>query len=105
MLCSHINLSHIAAMFDGSDPDAALVEYLSVTSSLSPAAARRCVAEVLAWYSETLEAWVVRRHLELQRQGSARNEAIYRQIIDEAAQRRFAPVTLSPRQVRRIIYG
>ena len=92
-------------MSDGSDPDATLVEYLSASTGLAPAAARRCVQEVLAWYSETLEQWVVRRHLELQRQGRARNEAIYRQIIEEAAERRFAPVTLSPRQVRRIIYG
>lgn len=92
-------------MSNGSDPDAALVEYLSATANLSPAAARRCVREVLAWYAETLEQWVVRRHLELQREGTARNEAIYRQIIDEAAQRPFAAVTLSPRQVRRMIYG
>lgn len=87
------------------EPDAVLVQYLSATTDLSPAAARRCVQEVLAWYAEPLEVWVVRRHLELQREGSMRNEAIYRQIIDEAAQRRFAAPTLSARQVRRMIYG
>ena len=92
-------------MLDGSEVDEALIRYLSGTSALSPDAARRCVQEVLAYYAESIEAFVVRRHRELQHEGQLKNDGIYERIIHEAAARRFAVAPLSPRQVRRMIYG
>jgi hypothetical protein len=47
---------------------------------------------------------VARRHGELRAEG-LRNEAIYERIREEVRQRRFAAPPLTPRQVRRIIYG
>ncbi len=92
-------------MFDVFEPDDDLIRHLSAATALSPVAARRCVREVLAYYDEAVEAFVVRRHHELQQEGQLKNEAIYQQIIAEAQERRFAIATLSPRQVRRMIYG
>ncbi len=85
------------------DPD--LVAWLASTANLSPAAARRCIGEVLAFYSETLERFVRRRHRALQAQGVLRNADIYRQIASEVAARPFAAPPLSERQILRLIYG
>ena len=45
---------------------AALVEHLERTTRLSPLEAERVVEEVLAYFHESLEAFVTRRHAELQ---------------------------------------
>ena len=92
-------------MSDSPDIDSALVSYLSTTSAMTPDAARRCIQEVLAYYGESLETFVQRRHRELQLDGELKNEAIYEQIIGETQTRRFAVTPLSTRQVRRMIYG
>ncbi|MGI9327848.1 MAG: hypothetical protein ACR2PZ_21700 [Pseudomonadales bacterium] len=92
-------------MFDAFEPDDALIRHLSAATALSPVAAQRCVREVLAYYDEPLEAFVVRRHQELQQDGQLKNQAIYQQIVAEAYERRFAIAALSLRQVRRMIYG
>lgn len=92
-------------MNDDQPIDPALVAWLASTANLSPAAARRCIGEVLAFYSETLEAFVQRRHGELQSRGGRRNAQIYRQIASEVAARPFAAPALSERQIRRLIYG
>jgi len=81
-----------------------LVEYLARSSRLSPQEAARLVNEVLAFMSEVPEDFVRRRHLALQAQGLS-NRAIYLQISEELAARRFRAPDYSERQIRRIIYG
>jgi hypothetical protein len=82
----------------------ALIEHLERTTRLSHAEAERVVAEVLDFFSESLEAFVTRRHGELQGE-ELRNAEIFTRLIAEARQRRFAAPPLSERQVRRMVYG
>lgn len=81
-----------------------LVDYLARSSRLTPQEAARLVNEVLAFMSEMPEDFVRRRHLALQAQGLS-NRAIYLQISEELAGRRFRAPLYSERQIRRIIYG
>ncbi len=81
-----------------------LVGYLSENSSLTSAESRRVVAEVVAFFAETTETFVKRRHHELKQSGY-KNAAIYPLIQGELTDRRFSAPTLSTRQIRRVIYG
>ncbi|MDA1077368.1 MAG: hypothetical protein O3A63_21875 [Proteobacteria bacterium] len=81
-----------------------LIEYLKQTTLLNSGAVERVVDDVLAFYSETVEQYVVRRHRELLASG-LRNAAIYARLTDEVAERRFGANPLTVRQVRRLIYG
>jgi hypothetical protein len=83
---------------------AALVEHLERTTRLSQAEAERVVAEVLDYFSESLEAFITRRHAELQGE-ELRNAQIFARLVAEARERRFAAPALSERQVRRMVYG
>jgi hypothetical protein len=71
---------------------------------LAPEVAARVIADVLAYFHETTEQFVRRRHAELLRQGHG-NAAIWPLIAGELAQRRVAAAPLSQRQLRRIVYG
>ncbi|GAA3311870.1 hypothetical protein [Nonomuraea dietziae] len=62
------------------------------------------VAEVLSYYSETVEEFVRRRHGELKSRGLT-NDEIFPRIAAELPARRMAPPELSLRQLRRIVYG
>jgi hypothetical protein len=81
-----------------------LVGYLERTTPLSRPETERIVREVVAFFSESIEDFVARRHRELQARG-LRNETIYARISAEVAERRFAAPPLSERQIRRLIYG
>ena len=81
-----------------------LVERIVASTDLSPAEADRVAEDVLAWYRESLVAYVRRRHAELQRRG-VRNAEIYRLLIAEIRRRPFAAPEVSERQLRRLIYG
>jgi len=81
-----------------------LVAHLERTLGVGRPAAARVIEEVLAYFDETVEVFVVRRHGELQGE-SQRNDEIFDQIGAELAQRRFAAPVLTPRQLRRLIYG
>jgi len=81
-----------------------LIERLTRTGRLSQREARHVVDEVLAFLDDSLEQFVRRRHRELQRE-DLNNEAIYRQVAEEAGRRLFRVPVLSTRQVRRLIYG
>lgn len=83
---------------------ASLLDHLVHTSGLRRSEARRVVEEVVSFYGETPEAFVVRRHRELQADGM-RNCAIYTTVLAEIAGWRFRAPQLSERQVRRIVYG
>ena len=81
----------------------ALLDHLEATG-VSRGQAARLVDEVLAYFSETPEEFVRRRHRELQADGVA-NTVSFTSIAAELAQRRVAGPKLSERQIRRVIYG
>ena len=81
-----------------------LAEHLERTSRLSRAEAAKLIAEVVEFFSTTVEEFVARRHAELQAE-DLRNEAIFARIREELAARCFAAPPLSERQIRRLIYG
>lgn len=62
------------------------------------------VLDVLAYFDETTEEFVRRRHRELQSHG-LRNEEIFERIRHEMPHRAVAPPDLSSRQLRRLVYG
>lgn len=84
--------------------DTELVDHLCRHSSMTAVDAEKLVAEVLAYYSESVDSFVRRRHLELQTQG-LNNQSCFERIRDELYGRRFVTAALSTRQIRRIIYG
>jgi hypothetical protein len=83
---------------------AELVRHLTGSTSLSPGEAARVVDEVLAFFGESTEAFVRRRHTELRARG-VHNDRIFDRIGAELASRRVAPPALSARQLRRLVYG
>lgn len=85
-------------------PDAELVQRVAASTGLSSAEADRVIADVLAFYDETTEAYVRRRHAELQTFG-VRNPEIFARLATELRVRRVAAPQLSERQLRRIVYG
>ena len=60
--------------------------------------------EVLDALDETVDEYVQSRHAQLQQQGWS-NAEIYSRLQLELQELRFAPPTLSDRQLRRRIYG
>ncbi len=80
-----------------------LLEHLE-RSGISREQAARLVAEVLAYFSETTEEFVRRRHRELQHDGVANSQS-FAAIARELAARRVCGPILSERQIRRVIYG
>ena len=64
----------------------------------------RAVEEMLAYFDETPERFVIRRHRELQEDG-VKNIQAFAQIRAELDNTRFVAPPLSERQVRRLIYG
>jgi hypothetical protein len=67
-----------------------LIAHLGRTSRLSRPEAEWLVQEVVAFFSESLEDFVARRHREFQERG-LRNDAIYARISEES------PSAASPR--------
>src|SRR5512142_3188727 len=84
------------------EPD--LIRHVTVSTGLPYATAARVVADVLAYYGETAEDFVRRRHHEL-RLRQVKNADIWMAIAAELTVRRFAAPALSQRQLRRIVYG
>ncbi len=74
------------------------------SSPLTAGEARRVVAEVVAYYGESVPGFVRRRHAELRRHGLT-NEAIFTAVTEELRGRRFVAPDLSLRQLRRLVYG
>lgn len=81
-----------------------LLQHVSRTTGLSPGESARLLADVLAYFGETAEEYVRRRHAELQARGLT-NARIFARVGEELAQRRVAAPELSERQLRRIVYG
>ncbi|MGP4000972.1 hypothetical protein [Streptomyces sp. 8N706] len=81
-----------------------LVDHLVRSTPLQRGEAARVVLDVLAYFDETIEAFVRRRHRELQARGLS-NADIFERITEELPYRAVAPPELSLRQLRRIVYG
>jgi hypothetical protein len=81
-----------------------LIEHLVRSTPLHRGEASRVVLDVLAYFDETTEEFVRRRHRELQAKGLV-NADIFERIAEELPHRAVAPSVLSQRQLRRIVYG
>jgi hypothetical protein len=81
-----------------------LIDHLVRTTPLRRGEAARVVLDVLAYFDETTEDFVRRRHRELQAKGMV-NAEIFEVITTELPYRAVTPPELSLRQLRRIVYG
>ncbi|NEA61541.1 hypothetical protein [Streptomyces sp. SID12488] len=81
-----------------------LVDHLTRTTPLSRGEALRVIQDVLAYFDETTEDYVRRRHRELQGQGLV-NATIFDRIEADLKYRAVAPPELTLRQLRRMVYG
>jgi hypothetical protein len=85
-------------------PHADLVAHLVRSSPLSESEADRVVAEVLDWFAEPVADFVRRRHRELADRGLT-NDRIFATVGAELPARLFPAPPLTPRQLRRMVYG
>jgi len=81
-----------------------LIDHLCRAGAIERTTAERLLAEVLAFYDETADDFIRRRHHEMQLAGYA-NAQIFRALVTEIPSRRFAAEPRSERQIRRAIYG
>jgi hypothetical protein len=81
-----------------------LARYLAASTGLPHATTVRVIADVNAYYDETVEDYVRRRHAELRRR-NRKNDDIWPEIAAGLAHRRFRAPDLTDRQLRRMIYG
>jgi hypothetical protein len=88
----------------GAMTPADLVRHVVASTGLAPDTAARLVADVIAYFGETAEQFVRRRHAELRRRHHG-NASIWPVIAAELAERRVVAPELSERQLRRIVYG
>ena len=82
-----------------------LIQHLCNSNALERANAEKLVDEVIAYFSESVEDFVCRRHRELKQEQGLSNPQIYQQIETEIPQMVFAAAPLSQRKIRRLIYG
>jgi hypothetical protein len=81
-----------------------LVRHIAASTGLSEGTATRLVADINAYFSETVEAYVRRRHAELKNH-NCKNDEIWPLIAAELGTRRFGAPELTARQLRRMVYG
>ncbi|MDO0927589.1 hypothetical protein QQY24_20035 [Streptomyces sp. TG1A-8] len=81
-----------------------LVDHLTRSTPLNRGEALRVVQDVLAYFDETTQDYVRRRHRELQAQGLT-NAEIFERIEADLKYRAVAPPELTLRQLRRMVYG
>ena len=82
-----------------------LIDHLCQSTDLTGAQVNRIIDDVIAYFSETPEDYVRRRHVEIKQETGANNAHVFARIEAELAQRVFACPALTQRQIRRIIYG
>ena len=82
-----------------------LINHLCQSSDLTRSQARKAIDEVIAYFSESPDDFVRRRHLEITPEQGLANPAIFKRIEAELSQLVFAAPLLTQRQIRRIIYG
>jgi hypothetical protein len=81
-----------------------LVRHVARSTGLDEATASRVVADVMAYFGQTVEEYVVKRHENLKSR-NRKNDDIWPLITDELRARRFKADELSERQLRRMVYG
>jgi len=82
-----------------------LVRHVARSTGLDDATASRVVADVMAYFGQTVEEYVVQRHGDLKSR-NRKNDEIWPLIMDELKTRRFkADGELSERKLRRMVYG
>ncbi|MFD5798020.1 hypothetical protein [Streptomyces diastatochromogenes] len=81
-----------------------LVDHLTRSTPLNRGEALRVIQDVLAFFDETTQDYVRRRHRELQAQG-LQNTEIFERIEADLKYRAVAPPELTLRQLRRMVYG
>lgn len=97
-----IGLAMTEKASDHFPPD--LVRHVAASTGLPEAVAGRVVADIAAYFAESVEDFVRRRHGEM-RAMHKKNDTIWPQIAAELGTRRFGAPELSERQLRRIVYG
>ena len=81
-----------------------LVRHVAASTGLDEATATRVVADVVAYFGQTVEDFVRQRHSEL-KDLNQRNDDIWPRLAAEVSDRRFLVGDLTERQLRRIVYG
>ena len=81
-----------------------LVRHVARSTGLDEATASRVVADVIAYFGQTVEEYVIQRHESLKSR-NRKNDEIWPLIMAELGQRRFPAPDLSERQLRRMVYG
>jgi len=77
---------------------------VAASTGLPAPVAARVITDVMAYFGETAEEFVRRRHTELKRR-QLRNADIWTLLARELDARPFAAPDLTERQLRRIVYG
>src|ERR1700739_2349077 len=80
-----------------------LVRHVARSTGLDEATASRVVADVMAYFGQTVEEYVNQRHEDLKAR-NRKNDEIWPLIMDELKARRFKAKELSERQLRRMVY-
>jgi hypothetical protein len=81
-----------------------LVRHVARSTGLDEATASRVVADVMAYFGQTVEEYVVQRHENLKSR-NRKHDDIWPLIMDELRTRRFKADEHSERQLRRMVYG
>jgi hypothetical protein len=81
-----------------------LVRHVARSTGLDEATASRVVADVMAYFGQTVEEYVVQRHENLKTR-NRKNDDIWPLIMGELRTRRFKADEHSERQLRRMVYG
>ena len=81
-----------------------LVRHVARSTGLDDATASRVVADVMAYFGQTVEEYVVQRHENLKSR-NRKNDEIWPLIMGELRTRRFKADEHSERQLRRMVYG
>ena len=81
-----------------------LVRHVARSTGLDEATASRVVADVMAYFGQTVGEYVIARHENLKSR-NRKNDDIWPLIACELKSRRFKADELSERQLRRMVYG
>jgi hypothetical protein len=81
-----------------------LVRYVARSTGLDEGTASRVVADIVAYFGQTVEEYVTSRHGDLKSR-NRRNDDIWPVITAELQDRRFRAPEVSERQLRRMVYG
>ena len=81
-----------------------LVRHVARSTGLDEATASRVVADVMAYFGQTVEEYVAQRHENLKSR-NRKNDEIWPLIMGELRTRRFKADEHSERQLRRMVYG